>query len=350
MPEDYFEVLAKKHIHDWPVRADIDITNLCNHKCTYCFSQYQRSEQPRLNMDVRLFQNLLQELVRGGTKSIRFCGGGEPLTHPEAEKIFTWASQLPVHITLLTNGDLLSGNYQKIFLRPFTYIRFSVDSYDAPTRSRTHGTTKNSYDMLLNNITNYNSQRVRSGLLETTKVGATYLLHPENVNDLFRAVQQLKDAGVDHLSFRQIKGKSFAVRFSNETEIRIFEELRMIKEKLEDEKFQIFVTHRLLTDVGSYPSKYFSHCNVSRTRVIIETDGAVQMCPRARGERSWRTLGTIDSDTSFEEIWNSGKRCDQQQQAPDKCEDCIDISSNRTLNEVMSVLSSEPLIFRRTMK
>ncbi len=346
-PEDYLEALYRPLDQDWPVRADIDITNICNHDCPFCFSQLDRAMQPKLSMNRRLFQRTVLELVEGGTKSIRFCGGGEPLAHPEAYEMMSATLKEPVHVTLLTNGDLFSEKFQRIFLRNFTCVRFSVDSYDGPSRQITHGTARYSFERLMRNISSFNHARRMSGLLDATNVGASYLLHPQSIGNLYRITESLKEAGVDYVAFRRIVGSRFAVEFDAEQETMIKNELMTAKSLLEDQRFRVFVTTGPLSDPGAVPGRHFAQCMVSRVRVIIEANGSVQMCPRARGEKGWRTLGTIDQNTTFEAIWKSGVRCHQQENAPRRCEDCIDISSNRTLNEIVSSGLARPIKLRR---
>jgi radical SAM protein with 4Fe4S-binding SPASM domain len=334
LPEDYLAVTSGPLQNDWPIRADIDITDICNHDCPFCFSQFDRAAHPRRSLDPVLFKSVVDELVKGGTTSIRFCGGGEPLAHPHAYDLVAYVLAQPVHVTLLTNGDLFDRRFQVLFARPFTSIRVSIDAYDERSRIQLHGTHPSSYRRVLSTISSFNELRKERELRETIQIGTTYLLHPANVAGIRGAADALRNAGADYIAFRQIKGVAFAVAFSPELSASVRRELESVKRDFECDTFRVFVTARELTDTGSLPKDHFDTCLVSRVRVIIEADGSVQMCPRARGESSWRTLGRVTTDKGFRDVWQSGVREGQQKCAPTDCKDCIDISSNITLNDL----------------
>ena len=64
-----------------PISCEIDPSNLCNHNCIWCMYDHFRKTKNEIIPDKILF-NLIDDLARGGVKSITFTGGGEPLTHP----------------------------------------------------------------------------------------------------------------------------------------------------------------------------------------------------------------------------------------------------------------------------
>ena len=340
-PENYLNILKNDCIHDWPARLDIDITNSCNHECFFCFSKTYRTSFPKDSIKFHLFTKLIKEMVDKGTFSIRFCGGGEPLMHPDAYNIFKFCLKLPIHITLLTNGDLFSEKYQRIFIRPFIHLRFSLDSYDDKSRAELHGTNLNSFNLFVKNVERYNHERCKAGIEQFTKVGVTYLLHHLNIAGICYTTKMMKNIGVDYIAFRVIKGDN-SLKFTEEELKNISMNIKKAKDEYEDGKFKIFFPRNFHKTI-SPPHALFNKCLVSRVRVMIEANGNVQMCPKARGEISWRTLGNVNKENSFVKIWNVKKRAAQLKRAPKECKECLDYSSNKALNHLLKRLHSEKL-------
>ncbi|MBI5603003.1 MAG: radical SAM protein [Deltaproteobacteria bacterium] len=348
-PEDYLKILKSDFVYDWPARLDIDITNRCNHICHFCFSKTYRLSSPECSMGFPIIKKIIKEMVLKGTISVRFCGGGEPLMHPEAYNIFKYCLGFPVHITLLTNGDLFSNEYQRIFLRPFVHLRFSLDSYNETTRAKLHGTSIHSFNIVVNNITNYNNGRYKESIVQSTKVGVTYLLHPLNIDGICNISEKMKNIGVDYITFRLIKG-NISIIFSAEELKRLVDNFRKAKHKYEDEAFKLFFPTDFNRTTFS-PHSVFDKCLVSRVRTMIEANGNVQMCPKGRGGISWKTIGNIIQESSFVSIWNVNKRSIQFQRAPKECVECLDYSSNKTLNGLLNhIYNGEIIEFLRLEK
>ena len=62
----------------FPVTVEIDPSNNCMLDCSFCmYASYLKSD--RCYLDWKLYVDLLKELRDGGTRSITFTGGGEPL-------------------------------------------------------------------------------------------------------------------------------------------------------------------------------------------------------------------------------------------------------------------------------
>jgi len=89
---DYVKVIRKRLFQpDYlghPIRVDIDITQVCNAKCTFCFSRpYQTVDYHGVSVRPADLYEVIRECSERGTKTIRYCGGGEPFMHPEIEKL-----------------------------------------------------------------------------------------------------------------------------------------------------------------------------------------------------------------------------------------------------------------------
>lgn len=86
---------------------NIMLTSRCNLKCDYCFARDMFTHVTPA-IPVETFEKITKFIVNGGEKYIGLIGG-EPLLHPQFDKIVATALQYtdPDHVTLFTNGIMI---------------------------------------------------------------------------------------------------------------------------------------------------------------------------------------------------------------------------------------------------
>src|SRR3990167_10235450 len=102
--------MEKKKLY-FPNSIDIELTNACNLNCIMC-PRTTSMQRPIGMMDFDLFQKIVDEAVKYGTKAFSLHVFGESLLYP---KIFEAISYIKnkdknISITLSTNGTLLNHN------------------------------------------------------------------------------------------------------------------------------------------------------------------------------------------------------------------------------------------------
>jgi MoaA/NifB/PqqE/SkfB family radical SAM enzyme len=109
-----------------PVTAQIDLTNSCNLKCSFC--QVHKKRDRKTHIDFDLMQHMLEELKSiGGCKGIQYTGGGEPTVHPRFEDIVRITNSLGFKIGMTTNGVNIK-NLPMELLSMFEWVRVSLNS------------------------------------------------------------------------------------------------------------------------------------------------------------------------------------------------------------------------------
>ena len=83
-------------------KAYIEIGNICNLKCKFCPGTKREAKF----MTAREFEHIAQK-IRPHTQYIYLHLMGEPLLHPELEKILDIAQKLDFRVIVTTNGTLL---------------------------------------------------------------------------------------------------------------------------------------------------------------------------------------------------------------------------------------------------
>ena len=119
----------------FPITCEIDPSNNCMLNCNFCrFAAFRK--RTKINLEWEIYITLLSELYSGGTKSVTFTGGGEPLMHPKFNAMATFAKSLGLEVGLVTNGvNLHRLDSPEIF----EFIRVSLDAPDSVTYKKVKG-------------------------------------------------------------------------------------------------------------------------------------------------------------------------------------------------------------------
>jgi radical SAM protein with 4Fe4S-binding SPASM domain len=104
----------------------IEITNRCNLNCSFCPKSKRKTEF----MTVGSFKMILDE-IKPFTDYIYLHVKGEPLLHPDIDKILDASHEKGFQVNITTNGTLIQETQNKIILKPaLRQINFSLHSFD----------------------------------------------------------------------------------------------------------------------------------------------------------------------------------------------------------------------------
>lgn len=106
-------------------RIYIEITNICNLHCSFCPSP----KREKKSLSTTEFKEILKQ-AKPICEEITLHLMGEPLCHPEFEKIIELCSEQDIKVQLTTNGVLIE-TYQDLILRSpcIKQINFSIQSF-----------------------------------------------------------------------------------------------------------------------------------------------------------------------------------------------------------------------------
>ena len=353
---DYIKGLKQRQkfidagIHKYvaPIRVDIDITQDCNSNCMFCFSRrYQipgyRNEMAKLPEISRL----LNELAQLGTRTVRFCGGGDCLVHPRIKDILPLPHKHGLQFCIITNGDLLTHELCEHILEYVDHFRWSVNASSDQTRIKIHrpqsgGNRLSETLELIRYITN---QRQRSLVKKKSPlIWTTFLILPDNMHEILPACSILKDIGVDSVSFRPVyHGLGGKWTNSNLKQLPLI--LADAKKLSEPPNFLVFVPNRNITESPKLiPTQHFEYCLSREFRTVLESTSkglALQSCGIYRGKGSTRGL-VFTEESNFSDLWQNANENFFPAHSPSDCPHCIDISINKTLNLILDVLKIEP--------
>jgi MoaA/NifB/PqqE/SkfB family radical SAM enzyme len=332
----------------YPVRVDIDITQICNARCTFCFSRpYQTKGYRGQWTRKELLEQVISDLGRRGTRTIRFCGGGDPLTHPQIEELLPLPHKYGMQLCVITNLDFINEEMSWLLAEHVDHVRWSVNAATDATRISIHrpGRNANPLSRTLTEVRKLLSARPMSGeRSRRPMVWATFLVLPGNVDEIVAAAVMLHDAGVDSVSFRPVY-HGLGGNWTTKALARIPEILDEVSDLDDRPRFCVFTPKRHLTDANSLnPNDFFDRC-ISRTvRTVLEatSDGlAQQSCGMYRGGGTSSNL-VINDRNDFHSVWGNTQICAHPVQAPSGCAQCIDVSMNTTLHFLEQALKRDP--------
>ena len=107
-------------------RVYVEITNICNLRCSFCHGHGRSPGR----MTPEQFRRVLDQL-RGKTEYLYYHLMGEPLTHPDLPQFFRMAAQRGFRSVITTNGTLLCTKGQALIDAGIHKVNISLHSFEA---------------------------------------------------------------------------------------------------------------------------------------------------------------------------------------------------------------------------
>ena len=112
---------GKSEKHEYPVHLDIEVSSRCNLKCTFCARTVRVEEgtwREIKDLDISLFNKIIDNAAELGTKALNLNILGEPLLHRKIGDMIKYAkSKGIVDVFFHTNGMLLNKKKSKVLIR-----------------------------------------------------------------------------------------------------------------------------------------------------------------------------------------------------------------------------------------
>ena len=167
----------------FPLFLDIEVTNLCNLRCSFCATTYFGPEVRRGRIDPEIMRAVLEEGAAKGLYGVKFNDRGEPLLHPQ---LFDFVRQAKacglVDVYFNTNAMLLDEDKaRQAVASGLDRISISVEGREAGVyeRHRVGGR----FETVLANVRRLRELRDASGSL-TPRIRVQSVLLPELAGDL----------------------------------------------------------------------------------------------------------------------------------------------------------------------
>ena len=201
-------VLKSERLRAWPMIAKVDISPLCNLRCTTCVhampSETSNDElksqhfHGRQFMTVDQFQKIVDELA-GKTLSIGMYYVGDPLVHPDLDEMCgrAWKAGLNTHVSTNFSFQLSDERIRSIVESGLTHLTVCVDGLHQETYELTR--VGGQIARVLDNLERVLKVRRELGR-KWPKVEVQYIKFQHNIGDLAEAERRLTALGIDRFT------------------------------------------------------------------------------------------------------------------------------------------------------
>ena len=282
----------------YPVYVEIGLTNICNHGCIFCGLDWARGKE---TLNTQILEKNLLDMASHGVKSVCFSGAGEPTLHPDFSYLVKKTKELGMDVSFSTNAVLFDEEKVRECLPHTSWIRFSVDASSPETHSKIHGTSKEDFQKILNNLSR--AVQVKKENNYDIILGVQFLLLEENAHEVLDFTKLMKQIGVDNV---QIKPYSQNPNSMNKFYVNYekFQKLESELNALETDDFKvIFRVKRMGRVSGEHDYKM---CYGLPFFTIINAKGEIVPCHLYYNSLDF-VFGNIN-DQLFSTIWDSEKR------------------------------------------
>ena len=278
----------------FPTTVEIDLTNNCNHKCSFCFYADSIGRGGMPTLDTKVIKARIKEMKQLGVRGISFTGGGEPMLHPDFLDIVKFSKKHGLDVGLITNGSAINQKKVEDLNRNLTWIRISMAGGDPESYQKVQGVDQ--FQKVIENIKLLNDEKkIQKGKLN---IGVRILITPSNINSLSGLAAKFKDIKINYIQvapdqYTNDKGK-FWYSEENQKKFKTFEEdLKLLNIKLLTSNY-VWGQDKL-----DFPQKCYAHF----FQLALCAEGDLIFCKNARGEKKF-IIGNIYKNT-LKEIWSS---------------------------------------------
>jgi MoaA/NifB/PqqE/SkfB family radical SAM enzyme len=241
-----------------PWAASIEPTTSCNLRCLECPTGMQSLSRNKGNMDLEVFNKILDKLSPD-LFYLTLYFQGEPMLNPHFSEMVQLARSRRIFVATSTNGHFLNDvNVEKILKSGLSHLIISLDGLDQQSyeKYRVNGDFQTVVEGIQRLVTARKSTKSGSPYIELQ-----FLVMRHNENQIPKMREFAKQLGVDKLSFKTAQVYNFN---TNSTIIPT------LKEKSR---------YRQMPD-GSWviAKKLRNHCHRIWSSIVVTWDGKVVPC------------------------------------------------------------------------
>ena len=292
-----------------------NITQACNLSCQHCYQNaHRRADADELTADEKL--SLIDQMGEEFVPFVAFAGG-EPLVEPDLWKVLERCEQRGIHVTLATNGTLLTPEMcARLKAAHVKYVEVSLDSIDPEIHDAFRGQPR-SWERTV--------QGIRNSVAAGIKTGMACCFTRQTAHTVDEAVKFARDLGCktfSHFNFIPVgRGREIIQQDLTPGQRELL--LRRLQEHLEEGKITIvstapqfgrscilygpeeglFATGHAGRGPGKKTmvlSRYIGGCGTGRCYCAIQPNGIITPCVYISDIK----VGDI-RQKSFHEIWNN---------------------------------------------
>lgn len=315
-----------------PVLITVDPTNVCNFNCIWCNAEYIRQHR-HFSLSKKMLTEIADFLPKWSAehfanyplRAICIAGGGEPLLNPHTPEFIDRVVANGIEVGIVTNGYFINDCIDS--LSQCTWVGVSIDAGTEETfKKLKQGNSQNiTLSRVLDNIqllVDYSNRHNKRLGAKHPSYGVSYkfLLHKENIHELYQAAKLAKEIGCKNIHYRPAGttwdkiGTDKEIAFTKE-DIDLFNEQILKAQELDDETFNVYgVTHKFNTQFERF--NCFDRCYAIFMTAVISPPSSkdapkdsftMGLCCDRRGDEKLELLTNCTDVNEINKVWG-GKR------------------------------------------
>jgi len=286
-----------------PLRVGWNITEACNLRCKHCYRSCKKALTNELSLDDAI--QLCNKFIKWKVFEVELTGG-EPLVHPDFFNIAKTLLEAGMTIDIFTNGLLLNEKkIESLLINKKGYMRFQV-SLDGNKEDHEYLRGKNTFNPVINSI-----KTLKSYGIHTT---VNHVLTRRSIKHLDSFIDIVRHLGVPFtigMVLPMGRARKNMIVSVDSFKRAISDLFQNAKEKgfvvagFDSSEKDIGTSVKFVVDNSgeSYAIKDEWTCSATSTKIVVDSDGTVRICPFVEGN----ILGNVTKD-SINKIWHNPKR------------------------------------------
>jgi len=261
----------------------------CNLSCPHChFRDFRSSEYIKKDRLIKL----IDECKELGIEACELCGGGEWTICPDIEEVIKYIyDERGMSLAGFTNGVALKGSLLETVISKYSFLRFSIDSFDKELYKKIHG--RDCIDVVVENIKTAVKYKKENNL--PILIGLKFLLSKDSCDqDFEQIIWRAEELGVDSVQFAMV--------YYSDLEITDREVIQGLNNKLD----WLSVKHRNYIKVmfKVHKTQLEGSCILTPLHLMVDAKGDVYLCCFYSWREKSHKFGNI-YEKSLKDIWYS---------------------------------------------
>jgi SynChlorMet cassette radical SAM/SPASM protein ScmF len=300
------------------------LTEGCNLKCRHCWiaPKHEKGEPEFPTLDFELFKDIITQGKELGMSGVKLTGG-EPLIHPDIDKILDYIAEQDLRLIIETNGVKCTPKIVKKIMKcnnPFVSV--SIDGVDSETHEWVRG-VPGCFDAAWNGARNLVSAGLRPQIIMS--------IMQHNADQMEAVVRRVEEEGMESVKFNLVTPTARGEQMHDAGETLSIEELIKLGAWVENElapnsKIRVVYSHTsAFRPLSKIFTKSSGRCGIFGIIGVLGS-GKYALC--GIGETVPELVFGHATKNKLADIWNnSGVLKDIRKGLPKDlkgiCKDCI---------------------------
>ena len=277
--------IAKARKNGWLLNLSIELSNICNLRCIFCYIDAGKKKENELTVDE--YKSIIDHAKELGIRTVNIIGAGEPFLDKRLFTVLDYIQKIDLYTVLFTNNTLITERIAKdLFDKPLSIVA-ALNSFNPEVQNRLTGGIPWAYEKMQAGL--HNLLDVGFNKSNPTRIAVDLFIMKDNYNEISEIFKWARRNNVFPFVCKMLN--SGRAR-QNDLDIT-------------DEEFKTLAYELLRIDQSEFgytwipaPSYCFFQCRSLYYHMVIDAEGNARPCFGI-----FKDLGNI-RQRSLRELWN----------------------------------------------